>query len=587
MASEQINETVRYEPEDTPPLGLTIGAGVQAALSVVAGIVLSVVIIVRAADGTDGFLTWAVFAALFISGVVTILQAVRVWRIGAGHVLIMGTSGAFIAVCAAALIEGGPGTMTSLIVVSSLFQFLLSFRLSWLRRVLTPVVSGTVIMLITVTVMPIIFDTMTAVPEGVSQAAGPVAAAVTAIVVVGVAMRGPGAIRIWAPVLGTVVGCLVALPFGLYDVQPILDAPWFGAPLKEWPGFDLTPGTEFLALLPAFVVVTMVGAIETVGDSVAIQKVSRRRPPATDFRVVQGALNADGMGNLLSGLAGTTPNTTYSTSISLVELTGIAARRVGVAIGVVLLLLAFFPKAAALIIAIPGPVAGAYITFLLALLFVQGMRIVLDDGLDHRKVAIVGMSFWLGVGFQAQVIFPDALGDGFLNVLLGNGMTAGAIVAILLTAFSELTGSRRRSMRVALDEKALPKVMDFMRDFASRHKWDAAATERLTAASEETLSILAQYVAEEDDGAPHRLAISARLEEGAADLEFTSLLEGENMEDRLTHLSALPPVPDESEVSYRLLHHYASSINHQKYYGIDVISLRVDGPRRQSAPSHG
>ena len=557
----------------------------QAALPILAGIVLGIVIIVEVAGKSEGYLAWAVFAALLVSGVATILQAVRVWRIGAGHVLMMGTSGAFIAVCVAALVEGGPATMASLIVVSSLFQFLLASRLSWFRRLLTPVVAGTVIMLIAGTVAPILFDIMSTVPDDVSASAGPVAAAVTAVVVLGLAMRGPTPLRIWAPIIGIAVGCAASVPFGLYDVQPVLDAPWVGVPFGSWPGLDLTPGTEFWALLPAFVVVTLVGAVETLGDAVAIQRVSRRRPRATDFRVVQGALNADGMGNLLSGLAGTTPNTTYATSISLAELTGIGARRVGVVIGIILMLLAFFPKVTALLIAIPGPVAGAFYTFLVALLFIQGMRIVLSDGIDYRKAVIAGVSFWVGVGFQNQLIFPDAIGEGFMAVLLGNGMTAGAIVAVALAAFSELTSSRRRSLQVGLDDEALPKVLDFARGFASRHKWDDAAADRLAAASEETLAILMQY-GEEDGSAPKRLSVSARLEGGVAELEFTLALEGDNVEDRLAYLSELPQVPDESEISYRLLRHYAGAINHQKYYGIDVVSMRVDGPSQSAAPSH-
>ncbi len=217
-----------------------------------------------------------------------------------------------------------------------------------------------------------------------------------------------------SPLLGIVVGCLVAAPFGLYDVQPVVDAPWVGIPFGSWPGFDLNPGVEFWALLPAFIVVTIVGAIETIGDSVAIQQVSRRQPRATDFRVVQGALNADGLGNLLSGLTGTLPNTTYSSSVPLAGVTGVAARRVGVAIGAIFVLLAFFPKVAAVLIAIPGPVAAAYITILIGVLFVQGMKIVIQDGVDHRKAAVVGLSFWIGVGFQNQVIFADQLGGGIV-----------------------------------------------------------------------------------------------------------------------------------------------------------------------------
>ena len=236
----------------------------------------------------------------------------------------MGTSGAFIAVCVAALVQGGPATMASLIIVSSLFQFVLASRLSLLRRIFTPVVTGTVIMLIAVTVMPIVFDTLVDVPDGAPRAAAPAAALATLITVSALVLRGPSAWRLWSPLIGIVVGCSVAAAFGLYDVQYVLEA----ALVRRSGGLmaGIRPDTRrgVLGALPAFVVVTLVGAIETVGDGVAIQRVSQRRPRATDFRVVQGALNADGVGNLLSGVAGTLPNTTYSSSVSLAEVTGIA-----------------------------------------------------------------------------------------------------------------------------------------------------------------------------------------------------------------------------------------------------------------------
>ncbi len=472
MTGVRADESVRYEPHENPPPLIAAGAGLQAAMIIVAPVVLTVVIVARIAEQPESYLSWAVFAALLISGITTVLQAVRVGRVGAGHVLIMGTSGAFIAVCVSALVNGGPATMASLIIVSSLFQFALASRLSLLRRIFTPVVTGTVIMLIAVTVMPIVFDTLVDVPDGAPRAAAPAAALATLITVSALVLRGPSAWRLWSPLIGIVVGCSVAAAFGLYDVQYILEAPWFGAPVGSWPGIDLTPGVEFWALLPAFVVVTLVGAIETVGDGVAIQRVSQRRPRATDFRVVQGALNADGVGNLISGIAGTLPNTTYSSSVSLAEVTGIAARRVGIVIGVVFVAIAFFPKVSALLIAIPGPVAAAYITVLIGLLFVQGMKIIIQDGVDHRKAAIVGLAFWIGTGFQNQWIFPNLLGDGFLAVLLGNGMTAGALVAIIMMVFVEMTGPRRRRLEVALDNHALPRIEEFLRGFASKRDWD-------------------------------------------------------------------------------------------------------------------
>ena len=242
MASPQVNENIRYEPDDRPPLPVTIGVGIQAAAIILPGVALTVVIVARIADQPDAYIAWGVLAALVISGITTILQSARLWRIGAGHVLMMGTSGAFIAVCIAALKQGGPSTMASLIVVASLFQFLLAARLSLLRRIFTPVVTGTVIMLIAATVMPFVLDELKNVPEETSSAASPLAAGVTLAIVAALILRAPPAWRLWSPILGVIVGCAVSAPFGLYDVQLILDAPWIGVPLGSWPGFDLNPG---------------------------------------------------------------------------------------------------------------------------------------------------------------------------------------------------------------------------------------------------------------------------------------------------------------------------------------------------------
>ena len=104
-----------------------------------------------------------------------------------------------------------------------------------------------------------------------------------------------------------------------------------------------------------------------------------------------------------------------------------------------------------------------------------------------------------------------------------------------------------------------------------------SSTERLASAGEETLAVLLQE--HSDAETPLRLSVSARPEDHAAELEFVTSLEGENVEDHLAYLSKLPPVPDEREVSLRLLLHYASSVSHQKYHGVDVITVRVESIR--------
>ena len=477
-SSSTATKEIRYEPNERPPHFLTLGLGIQFVLLNIAGIVLTPAIIIRAAGTGEAYLSWAVFSVLCVSGISTVLQAVRVGRLGSGYVLLMGTSAAFIAVSVSALVEGGPALLATLVSVSALFQFALAARLSLLRRLITPLVAGTVIMLIAVSVMPICFDMLKNIPAGAPANGAPASAAAALACTTALALLAKGAWRLWAPVMGVVVGCIVASFYGMYDTGRIAEAAWIGLPTGVWPGFDLEFGFEFWSMLPVFVLVTVVGAIETIGDSIGIQQVSWRRPRATDFRAVQGAVAADGMGNLLAGLAGTVPNTTYSSSVAVTELTGVASRSVGICVGVLFGIAAFCPKATAIILAVPDPVVAANVTVLIGILFALGMRIVVQDGVDYRKSVVIGLAFWLGVGFENKLIFTDYLG-GAAGAILENGMTAGATVAILLTFVMELAKPRRRRLEAKLNTDSLPRIETFLRGFAKDKGWGPAATMRL------------------------------------------------------------------------------------------------------------
>ena len=576
---ENKNVGVRYQPDEKPPLALSSGLGIQLAVLCISGVVLTPAIVVQAAGGAESYLTWAVFGAVLVSGISTVVQAYRIGYIGAGYVLAMGTSGAFIAVCVTAIAEGGPAMLATLVIISSLFQFMLAWRLSMFRRILTPAVSGTVIMLIPVTVMPIVFSMLTQVPSNAPEHSAAVSATVTALVICAIALKAKGILRLWAPVIGILIGTAVASFYGLYDFQKINDASWIGIPDGQWPGFDLSFGPVFWGLLPAFIFVTLVGAIETVGDGVAIQRVSWRTPRAIDFRAVQGAVGADGLGNFLSGLMGTVPNTTYSTSISVTAMTGVGARRVGIALGISFILVAFFPKALAVVLAIPGPVAAAYITVLLALLFVVGMRVVIQDGTDYRKALVVGMAFWVGVGFQNGLIFPELV-HGFAGGILENGMTAGGLTAILLTGFMELTASRRRRLNVPFGLSKLPEIRNFLSESAKKYRWDSAVEARLVAVAEEALlTLLNRDEQSQDEAAKRHLLLTIQKEGSDAVMEVVVAPGDTNLEDRMAHLGEhADEVSVEKEISLRILRHYASSVHHQQYHDTDIITITVDVP---------
>ena len=568
----------RRHPGARIPVSLSVGLALQIACLVLPGAVMIPTVVFRAAGQPEEVLLWAVFASVAACGVTALLQARRIGRFGAGYVLAIGTSGAAIAVSIAALAAGGPALLATLVVILALVQFVFSTRLSLFRRILTPTVTGTVLMLTPVTVMPVMFDQLQNVPSLTPPLAAPLSALTTLAVIAGITLTAKGRVRLWAPVIGIVAGSMVAGVFGLYDAERVVRATWVGIPRPAWSALDLRFAPHFWALLPAFVFIALVCTIQTISGAVAIQRVSWAGSRAVDFRAVQGAVAADGLGNLLSGLAGTMPLGFRPHGASMVEITGISSRRVGLALGAALIVLAFVPKALAVILAIPGPVVAAFVTVTMATIFIVGMRVIIQDGVDHRKGLIAGVSFWVGVGFQSNAIFPGQVAE-FAGSLLRNGMLTGGIVAVVMTMFVELTKPRRRRLEVELDPSALRELRRFIGAFASRRGWDTAMAERLDAVCEETLLTLRQQRESGADGGKRRLLLTARGEDGGAVLEFVASTGKENLQDRIALLGeAAAGAMIEREVSLRLLRHLASSVHHQQYHDTDIVTVRVERP---------
>ena len=572
-------ESVRYQPDESPAAPIAIGLGLQFAILIIARIVVVPVVVVRAAGGSDADLSWMLFAAIAICGLTTTMQALRIGRFGSGYVAVMGTSLAVVGVGVTAVAEGGLSLLATLVLIASVVPLALSFRLTLFRKILSPTVSGTVIMLIPATLMPSAFGLLTDVPAGTPALAAPLCAIAALFVIVVTTLNGAAGVRLWSPVIGVVAGCAVALYFGVYDADAVAQASWIGFPAAAWPGLDLDFGPAFWALLPAFVLVALIESVQTISNAIAVQRVSWRRPRAVDFRAVQGTVATAGLGNLVCGIAGTVPNTLLSTSVAVTELTGAAARRVGIAAGAVFVAMALLPKVRAAVLAIPGPVVSAYLVVLMATLFVIGMKMVVQGGIDYRKGLIAGVAFWAGVGFQYGAIFPEYTHD-FAGGLLRSGVTAGGLVAILLTLFVEATKRRPRRIGTACDISALPEIRAFLAAFVTRSGWGDAMTHRLDAVAEETLLTLLESRQEEGTGrGRQRLLLTARKEDGSAVLEFVAAPGGDNLEDRLALLGEdASETSPEREVSLRLLRHFASSVRHEKYHDTEYVTVRVDVP---------
>ncbi len=525
-----------------------------------------------------------VFASLIVVGISTLIQTRRVGPVGAGIVLPMFTAAFAIPFCITAVVEGGPATLTSLVIVAAIVQLIVSRWLFFFRRIVTPIVSGTVMMILSITLASVVFklldDTTAEDPVG-----GSLTAFVTLAIVAALALRGSALLRLWGPPIGIVGGCIAAAALGIYDVTRVVDAPWIGLP-QEWPGLALEFGVPFWTLLPSYVFLGIIIAIQTNGAAITAQNASFRGDRSIDFRGVQGAIAGSGISNALAGIAGTVPNAVNPAGAAFMQTTGMASRHIGYAIGVIFLLLAFVPKASGLLSTIPGPVMTGYLVLVTGTLFADGARTVIQSEPNPQKLIVAGMCFWIGAAFQFKLFdVPDL--NPILNGLMQSGITTGGFAAIAMILYLELTNPRRMRFRSKLDIDSLPELNEFLTSFANSRRWGDAMRDRLTAVGEETLLTLSPLDLEmsldaddePDEGDQRTLVVVASSEGDVAELEFIGGEGGQNIEDRVRQLQDFDEEDVvEQELSLQLLHNYASSVRHQQYHGTDIITVKVEQP---------
>ena len=563
---------LRYEPDDKCPPTLALVSTLQIFVPNTISIILLTTVVALASGQGDDYLSWATFSGLIITGISVILHTVRFWQIGSGRLVVTNFNVPFLAVTALALATGGPGLLASLIVVSTLLQFLITMRLASFRRLFTTTVSGTVIMLVAVSAVPFITSRTIETPEGVSLEYFMISGLAALVVGVVVTLKGSPGLRLWTLPIMLAFGIAVAATMGLYDVGPALEAQWVSIPDPTWHGFDFTFGAEFWSLLPTFVFVSLTAYLKSVGDLSAIYQASHRVPGALDHRVVQSGLNLYSGSTFLTGLLGTVPiSAPWAVTVVYVGFTGVASRVVGIYLGLATIAIAPFSKLIAFLVAVPSPTLSAIYVIVFGALFVEGAKIAFAGRMDHKKATIIGVSLVVGISagsFAGQI-------EGSLGVILGNVVAAGSAVALAMTAVMELTGSRRKKLEIDFDLSSLAAIVAFLDAFASNRGWSEDSRNRLHLVGEEvTLSLL-----EQDAEDSRRLSATVQADGDSAEIEFVVFSHdaaGQNIEDRLAYMDSDSGLEDEQQISMRLLSHYASSVHHRKYYGMDIVTVRVD-----------
>ena len=451
--SKAVTYSSPYEFEGRIPLKQAVPLGLQHVLAMFVGNLTPVMIISGACGiAASSELQIALLQnAMLIAGIVTLIQLYAVGPCGGKVPIIMGTSSGFIGVCnsVAAMMGGGPlayGAVMGASIIGGLFEAVLGFMLKPLRKFFPPVVTGTVVLSIGLSLISV----------GVGSFGGGTAArdygslenlflGLLVLVVIVVLKHCTKGISSTASILfGIIVGYIAAAVMGVmldpvgvtadgveYTKAWVLNwdkvaaASWFAIP--EIMPVDIV--FDARAILP-ICIMFIVTAVETVGDISGVMEGGMGRE-ATD-KELSGGIVCDGIGSSIAALFGVLPNTSFSQNVGLVTMTKIVNRS-ALAVGAIFLIACgLFPKVGALISIMPQSVLGGAAVMMFSSIVVSGIQLITKNPMTTRSISIVSVALGLGYGLGANTAILAALPESIKLIFGGSGIVPAAVVAILM-----------------------------------------------------------------------------------------------------------------------------------------------------------
>ena len=424
-SSTNQNNNLKYGVDDNPNLGTKLLLGLQHIFAAFGGIIV-VPLVISSALGFDSAMSMTVISAsIMAAGIATVIQAKGVGRIGSRVACIMGTDFTFVSpALSVGSALGLPGIIGATIL-GAFFEIILSYFIKPLMKLFPPIVTGTVVCLIGLTLIPVSMDW---------AAGGSGAADYGSLINVSIAMSvmiitlllnryGKGILSTASILIGMLIGYIICIPLGKIDFSPIAQASFISVP--QIFQYGVTINLEALiAFLPAYFVTT----IETVGCLKAVGEVSNVE--MDDKKIGSGVL-ADGVGSIIGGVVGSFPNTSFSQNVGLIPLTKVASKHVAIMAGLLLILLGLFPKLAAVINSIPSPVLGGAGIVMFGTVAASGIKTLSSVEINDRNLLIIATSIGLGLGVTFR---PDFLAQlpGGLQMIFSSGISTGTIVALIL-----------------------------------------------------------------------------------------------------------------------------------------------------------
>ena len=421
------------DPNSMPPLGQAVPLGLQHVLAMFASNVTPSIIVAGAAGLAFGSAEqiYLIQMAMLFAGVATIFQTMGFGPVGARMPIMQGTSFAFVGVLAGISATQGLGVALTACIIGGLIHFALGSVIGRIRFLFPPLVTGLVILAIGLYLIPV----------GIKYAAGGAAdfqmaaesfgslkhwsVALTVIVVaLLIKFKTSGALSSAAILIGLLAGYAVAAMSGMVSLAGFQKASWVTS-IQVLPyGFEFSLGAVIAVTL-----VSIVSAVETVGDASATAKAGAGRD-ATDEEIA-GATYADGLGTAVAGVFGGLPNTSFSQNVGIVGMTGVMSRHVVTIAGVILVVCGLLPKIGALIASMPLPVLGGGVIVMFGMVAAAGMNVLSEVKMTRRNMVIIAISLTAGLGLN---LVPTAVQylPGIWKTLATSAVAPTAFLAIAL-----------------------------------------------------------------------------------------------------------------------------------------------------------
>lgn len=413
-----------------PPLPKLLAYGMQHVLVMSAGAVAPPLILGAAMNLPAETVGYLINCDLLVTGLAILIQSLGIGMFGVRLPVIMGVSFAAVGPMVAMSQDptiGLPGIFGATIG-AGIFGLLLRPFFARLANFFPPLVTGTVILIIGVTLLPV----------GINWAGGGfgapdfgapvhlgVAAFVLAVILV-VSRYATGFVANIAVLIGLIAGLCLAWPLGLFRLDGLGDRPLIAlvTPFHfGWPTFHVTA-------VAAMCIVMMVTLVESTGMFLAVGDIVGK---PVDKRTLTRGLMADSLSTLIAGCLNTFPHTSFSQNVGLVNMTRVRSRYVTVAAGCIILAVSLLPKVAFVVASIPPAVLGGAGIVIFGMVAAAGLKIVGGADLgDRRNQIVVAVSIGLSLIPMAAPKLFAATAPAWAGPILHSGITLGAIGAIVL-----------------------------------------------------------------------------------------------------------------------------------------------------------